>query len=283
MRSAGGLTSGLRNARGLAAVLAVLAGPPQHGLQLLLPPARATSVVPSPVRLEPDRVVRVLDANAVKLERRGVVRLAGASTPTVGLPECFRYTPSAHLRRALPAGERITVQITDSSRRLGLIAPRAVAGEPLAPTVNEQLVAGGWAKASRLGVDGDLADELARAQGRAQASHAGLWVSCAEQLPLVEARYEPIAGVPQTQPVALELGEGATVRQGSAGPQPPETRDRCGEFEYFEDAKRAFDAAPQRLARLDSDGDGVPCGGLPHRPEIERRQLKVPRPGARRP
>lgn len=243
-----------------------LAGP----LPQLRPPLASAAVAAN------DRVVRVLDANAVKLERSGVVRLAGASTPTVGLPECFRYSPSAHLRRALPNGERVAVQITDSSRHFGVIAPRGKAGGPDAPSVNEALVAGGWARATRLGVDDGLAETLAQAQARAQASQSGLWVSCAALPPEVEATYDAIRAPPQSQPVALELGEGETVRQG-AGPEPLQFRERCGEYEYYEDAKRAFDAAPERLSRLDSDGDGVPCGGLPHRPEIERRRLKVPR------
>ncbi|KAG8464452.1 hypothetical protein KFE25_003515 [Diacronema lutheri] len=268
-----------------AGLLAHHIASPAHAPQLLLRPPLASAAVPA--RISEDRVVRVLDANAVKLEKSGVVRLAGASTPTVGgLPECFRFTPSAHLRRALPKGARVQVRVTDSARRLAVVTPHGRAGGAAAPSVNEALVTGGWARATRVGVDDDaLAEALERAQASARASRVGLWVACDASHSPVEAVYEEVRAAPAVQPVDVTLGEGDAPRTAASTPAAlrgqfavsrARAADRCGEYVFFEDAKRAYDAAPARLARLDSDGDGVPCGGLPHRPEIERRQLKAP-------
>ncbi|KAJ1631051.1 hypothetical protein T492DRAFT_998410 [Pavlovales sp. CCMP2436] len=260
------------------------------GVMLLVAPSLAASPIPGlesggdatvtrQERWRADEVERVLDANVVKLRSSGVVRLAGAVTPTLGLPECFRYTPSAHIRRALPARTRVEVELTDAgSRRLGLIRLRGRAGEPQATTVNEALVAGGWAKATLLGVEEAFGETLVSAQTSARARNAGLWISCDTLPPAVEAQYEEVARVaPEAERVITlrpESTAAAITPQGSVF----ELRgDRCGEYAYYEDAKRAFDAAPTALARMDSDGDGVPCAALPHRPEIERRQLKAPR------
>ena len=49
----------------------------------------------------------------------------------------------------------------------------------------------------------------------------------------------------------------------------------CAEFEYYEDALAIFERAPESVRkRLDRDGDGVPCPGLPHTTDQERYRFK---------
>jgi endonuclease YncB( thermonuclease family) len=231
-------------------VLVTLAGVPSS----LSPAALAAVAPPAAVAFASDEVVRVIDANAIKLKRMGIVRLAGAATPTRGLPDCFAYSPSAHVRRLLPPRARVQVRLTDAERHLAIVRNE---GPTSTPSVNEALVAGGWAKATRAGVDDALAAALTDAQAAAQSRRLGLWVACENVPKAMEVFYEDIMG----EPIIEE--------------QPTPVRDRCGEYPYFEDALKAFKLAPQRLARLDADGNGVPCAGLPHRPQIELRQFKV--------
>lgn len=204
----------------------------------------------------PDEVVRVLDANAVKLRKAGVVRLAGETTPASGLPECFRFTPSAHLRRALPPRTAVDVEVVAKGRAF---IKRVATGDT---TVNEALVGGGWAKANPYPSSSDVVDgryeKLVKLQMSARARHVGIWQLC------------DVEGlVPQFDDLTQPSGQHMEVAARPAS-------SRCGDYAYFEQAKEVFDSNPQRFASLDSDGDGIPCGGLPHRPEIERRQLKMP-------
>lgn len=230
-------------ARAASSVVAALLAAPMTWLQ------------PLPVHAAPDEVVRVLDQNTVKLKRAGVTRLAGMSTPTLNLPECFSFAPSSHLRRELPPRTRVEVDIEPSPG-----TPKRAFVTRTAPdglSVNERLVAGGWAKAVGGGSGGDERyASMRKLQRAAQAAHMGVWMAC-DARETVVARYDEL-GPPASEPAPIEV------------------RTRCGEYRYFEDAKRAFDADPVGLSRLDSDGDGVPCAGLPHRPELERRQLKTP-------
>jgi hypothetical protein len=44
------------------------------------------------------------------------------------------------------------------------------------------------------------------------------------------------------------------------------TPSACSEFDYQEDAQDFFDGDPEHNAALDTDGDGIACESLPHRP-----------------
>ena len=63
----------------------------------------------------------------------------------------------------------------------------------------------------------------------------------------------------------------AARRTGDA----PTKYKSCAEFEYYEDALAIFERAPEGVRkRLDRDGDGVPCPGLPHTTDRERYRFK---------
>ena len=71
---------------------------------LLRPLARAPRL---DARASTDVVVRVMDADRVKLERAGVVRLAGVRTPTRDVPVCYNREPGVKTRGMLSRGAKV--------------------------------------------------------------------------------------------------------------------------------------------------------------------------------
>ena len=70
----------------------------------------------------------------------------------------------------------------------------------------------------------------------------------------------------------------ATAAKPAALGSPGDTKG-CADFEFYEDAKRWFDTYYPLygdVARLDRDGNGIPCEKLPHTPVAFRRKIKKP-------
>lgn len=222
-----------------------------------------------------DTVVRVLDANSVKLERTGVVQLGGIVVPP-RLPACFPYSPARALRLNLPANTRVDAEVIDRNGR----AEAYVVRTRDRVLVNEALARGGWAQARKRA--GPYEDQLRRAQELAQAEGVGLWQAC-DGPPAEDfvAEFEPLGGggfeYGRSGPTAVA----ATPATPAAPPEKPSGTKRCSDFRDFEEAKRWYDAFyPQYgdVSLLDSDGDGVPCDGLPHTRKRELYQPKMPKP-----
>ena len=215
-----------------------------------------TTLPPLDARASTDVVVRVMDADRVKLERAGVVRLAGVRTPTRDVPECYSREPGVKARAMLPRGTKVNVEDVNGDADV-------VAG---GKSVSETLVREGYAYATprrRRASDGDdyLASALAEAQAAAKRDQRGLWRPCGDASPVV-----PVATFDD-----IDFQPTPTKDYGDA----PSRYRSCAEFEFYEDALAIFERAPESVRkRLDRDGDGVPCPGLPHTTDRERYRFK---------
>ena len=179
------------------------------------------------MRASTDVVVRVMDADRVKLERAGVVRLAGVRTPTRDVPACYNREPGVKARAMLPRGTKVNVEDVNGDADV-------VAG---GKSVSETLVRGGFAYATPTPArasDGDdyLASALAEAQEAAKRDQRGLWRPCgADASPVV-----PVATFDD-----IDFQPTPTKDYGDA----PAKYESCAEFEYYEDALAIFERAPE--------------------------------------
>ncbi|KAJ8599016.1 hypothetical protein CTAYLR_007686 [Chrysophaeum taylorii] len=196
-----------------------------------------------------DVVVRVIDANTVKLEKLGTVRLAGVRLPEYGgYPDCFDRAPDARTRLLLPRRTRCRVAIVKDDKR-----PTVEIFASGSASVNEQLVRDGYALAVR-------GSSLKEAEAAARADRRGIWDDCSRREQLT-AVFEEIDLPPE-----------------APKPNPGDAKN-CADFETYEDAKRFFDAYFDLygdVANLDRDGDGIPCPRLPHTSDAVRFQFKRP-------
>ena len=132
-------------------------------------------------------VVRVVDGDTLVARVGGAderVRLLGVDAPESVTPdrpvECFGPQAAAEARRLMPRGARISLAAdpTQGERdRFGrLLAEVTVAGD--ATTVNEELVAGGFAEVFRGDGRAPLLPSLRQAESAARAARRGLWGAC---------------------------------------------------------------------------------------------------------
>jgi len=221
---------------------------------------------PDPNLLTSETVVRVLDGNTVKLQPSGILRLEGLAVPNTGrLPACFKYEPAAHLQQLLPAGTKIYAERRGTSPTTAYLYRRS---DDL--DINLRLVKGGWAKVTKASVDFDDAPhraKLLKGQQEARDLGRGLWAICTEQ---------------PTLPNLEEIR--TTSKAFTSIPNNPGDIKNCGDFEYYEDAKRFYDRYYTfygDVAKLDRDGNGIPCEKLAHTPNVLLKQLKQPKIGSR--
>ena len=223
---------------------------------LLRPLAALLGATTLPAHASTDVVVRVMDSDRVKLERAGVVRLAGVRTPTRDVPVCYNREPGVKTRGMLSRGAKVEVEADGGDANI------VVGGK----SVSETLVREGYAYATprrRRESDGDyLASVLAEAQEAAKRDQRGLWRPC-------DATSAPV--VPVATFDDIDFQPTPTKDYGDA----PAKYKSCAEFEFYEDALAIFERAPESVRkRLDRDGDGVPCPGLPHTTDRERYRFK---------
>mgnify|MGYP003303756167 CR=1 FL=1 len=218
--------------------------------------AATTTLPPRAAHASTDVVVRVMDSDRVKLERAGVVRLAGVRTPTRDVPVCYNREPGVKTRGMLSRGAKVEVELSSGDANI------VVGGK----SVSETLVREGYAYATprrRRASDGDdyLGSALAEAQAAAKRDQRGLWRPCGGASPVV-----PVATFDD-----IDFQPTPTKDFGDA----PTKYKSCAEFEFYEDALAIFERAPESVRkRLDRDGDGVPCPGLPHTTDRERYRFK---------
>ena len=232
-----------------------------------------------------DKVVRVVDANTVKLEKQGLITLAGVQMPSVSanfqFPECFDKAPSYKLRKLLPAGTAVHVQMTStsssSSTSTSAGSAALVVVDADGTLINAALIEAGFgrlkeksAKQAESFVPNFVAN-LSSLQQRAQTSHVGMYQSCtagsdsseSATANVVTATFEPLQ---PEEPVEV--------------PPNPGDRRNCADFETYEDALRYYETfLPYYgdVARLDRDNDGVPCPGLAHTTNPDLYRMKVPK------
>lgn len=178
-------------------------------------------------------------------------------------------TPAGKLQQLLPPNTRVRVERTASATVLIRTSDNVV--------VNERLVQLGYAKAAASGTtlsrsddddnrDDEYVSRLSSLQQQAQTEHRGVYQTCTDTF---QATFDDY------------LAFDSPVRKPMIEKQPLNPGDSvgCSDFVYYEDALRYYDRyAPYYgdVARLDRNGDGVPCPGLPHTPNQVLYRLKRP-------
>ena len=150
----------------------------------------------------PDKVIRILDANTIKLEKNGIVSMAGARMPTVGanfqFPDCLSYSPTYKLRQLIPVGTSVLVKIAGESK------PQAVVVRSEDSLfVNEELVRTGFAKTKAI-TNPDLEPylrNLRELQENAQDKGLGIFKRCetSQEEASFVAEFEPLEFDVETQ------------------------------------------------------------------------------------
>jgi hypothetical protein len=149
-----------------------------------------------------DQVVRILDANTIKLKKNGIVTLAGVRMPTPGssgnfhFPECISYTPAYKLRQLLPTNSDVLVKLGATSSTGKLPQAILVKSED-GIMVNQELVRTGFGKVQKVpSVDLEAYLDVPMLQGlqdRAKTEGMGIFQRCdIDDSRQFEAQFEPL-------------------------------------------------------------------------------------------
>lgn len=257
--------------------------------------------------LERDKIERIVDANTIQLKKKGVVKLAGVRMPSVSsgtnsnfqFPTCFTYSPSYKVRQLLPKKTSVLVQTVGGGSSSGIPQVVLVRSED-SLVVNEELVKTGFAvvkngfskqqsslpPSSKAIIDADFLNSL---QDNARSNGLGIYLQCtAEGEKTTEtfvADFEPLEKSMETvyfSDGGKQMLRDETTRVAYSKNNPPKNpgdTKGCSDFETYEDALLWFETYQSYygdVAKLDRDGDGVPCPGLPHTTNRERYRMKVP-------
>lgn len=257
--------------------------------------------------LERDKIERIVDANTIQLKKKGVVKLAGVRMPSVSsgtnsnfqFPTCFTYSPSYKVRQLLPKKTSVLVQTVGGASSSGIPQVVLVRSED-SLVVNEELVKTGFAvvkngfskqqsslpPSSKAIIDADFLNSL---QENARSNGLGIYLQCtAEGEKTTEtfvADFEPLEKSMETvyfSDGGKQMLRDETTRVAYSKNNPPKNpgdTKGCSDFETYEDALLWFETYQSYygdVAKLDRDGDGVPCPGLPHTTNRERYRMKVP-------
>lgn len=255
----------------------------------------------SSLKFQPDRVVRVLDANTVKLEKLGVVNFAFVQTPSgykddFRYPDCFSLSPASKARKLLPNDTKVQIRIVDDAARPNPKALILLTNEEN-KLLNYELVKEGFAKVKNRAsiIDKEipgLYESLILAQKQAEEKGKGMFKQCdstVEQI-ATDNQFEPLEYTTEIQYGA----DGGTLKIRSSkdtiqvppvnpispdNPLPLRFIRKCADFDTYEDALRYYEKYYPYygdVAKLDKDEDGIPCEGLPHTLKQEQYRMKKP-------
>jgi endonuclease YncB( thermonuclease family) len=259
--------------------------------------------------LELDQVERILDANTIQLKKKGIVRLAIVRMPsTTGnfqFPDCFTFSPSYKIRQLIPKTTAVRVQTLSSASSNQQPPAVILIREGDSVVINRELVKTGFAKVIKppnMATKSNTfsssiidTNELLELQKQAQSKGLGIFARCdaesiqrgdgggISKLPIVEAQFEPLERTMET--VWTDDGGKRQLRtetsKDAAGPPAnPGDVKGCSDFKTYEDALQWFERYEPYygdVAKLDRDGDGVPCPGLPHTSDRTLYRMKVPK------
>lgn len=246
-------------------------------------------------KFEKDEVVRVIDANTVKLKRNGLITFAAVQTPSgynaqnFHFPDCMTKSPSSKLRQLLPEKTKVIVKFTDSE---GGSRPRAalVEVEKSKVLINSELVREGFAKSITRGrlqaeeILPGISKELSQLQDEAKRQGLGIFKICNDIDIASDDQFEPMDRTTEIQwdedGGKVTVIDNTKMTPSSSIPlkNPGDTR-KCSDFKTYEDALRWYETYFPfygDVAKLDRDGDGVPCSGLPHTQDKARYRIKKP-------
>ena len=261
-----------------------------------------------------DKVKRVIDSNTIQLEKSGIVSLdvvRGAGSTYV-LPECCTYAPSYKLKQLLKRDTQVRVinsnqnasSSSSSSPSASTARPRVwiIRGQDEL-NVNRELIRTGFGfvrKGNSYSSSGELSSNLdyegmikdmTLLEQQARDEGLGIFKVCSSDgnsnnndsisTSNFIAEFEPMEY--ETQ---IEYGDdgGKSVlvsnKQSSTPPSNPGDVRGCSDFQSYEDALSYYEKFYPYygdVAKLDRDGDGVPCPGLPHTVNQDRYRMKRPR------
>lgn len=210
------------------------------------------------------RVTRIADGDTIHVLRNDgdvTVRLHGIDCPEKSQPfgrEAGRFAAE------MVSGKRVLVRVMDIDRYGRLVGIVSVDNEGLREVLNEFLVAAGLAWWYRQYAPGDR--NLARLEETARREGRGLWGGD-DPIPPWEWRrgVRSVSAADAVSDLARRRDQWFDAeRELRYDPEGPD-RD-CGDFRSRREAQIFFEAAggPERDPhRLDSDGDGQVCEGLP--------------------
>ena len=240
-----------------------------------------------------DQVARILDANTIKLQKAGVVSIAGTRMPTPGsnnfqFPSCFSRGPTYKIRQLIPPNTDVLVKVATKS---GGQQSALVIRKEDNIVVNVELIRNGFGKVQKVSepVLQEYLDteQLKRLQEEAQSKGLGIFQRCSDEDGTMsndapfEAQFEPLELTIETQ-WSEDGGRQILKQKGVDSKVPPKNPGDvkgCSDFTTYEDALRWFEYYKPfygDVAKLDRNGDGIPCPGLPHTTNQNQYRMKVP-------
>lgn len=239
--------------------------------------------------MQTDRIERVVDGDTVILSTIGRARLIGVNTPeTVSPaqrqrgepPQCYGPEASAQTKKLLPAGTAVGVEYdVDPTDRFGRTLIYLYRGDDF---INADLVRDGYARAKAYKPNIRYKSTFDGLEAEAKAKGKGLWGSCSSGTSSAtastskgfgEAAADKPAAKPQgpaKTPAERKQREEASAalaasKAASSALVNPGDAVNCSDFATYAEAKAWFDKyypAFGDVAKLDGDGDGVPCNAL---------------------
>jgi len=248
------------------------------------------------IQFKSDEVVRVLDANTVKLKKIGLVSFAGVQTPSgykdeFRFPDCMTKSPSSKAKQLLPQGTQVKVKLTQGEN---VAKPRAlIVLKSNGKLVNAELVREGFARPITRGRDASeqllpgFFNGLMVLQKSAESTGKGMFKICEQVERAADDQFEPMELTVETQ-YGADGGKQILRKREDLEKVPPlnptptsraRKLPRCVDFPTYEDADRWYELYFPfygDVAKLDRDGDGIPCSGLPHTTNQDRYRMKKP-------
>jgi len=259
-----------------------------------------------------EKVKRVIDASTIQLEKGGYISLEsvrGAGS-TYQLPDCMTYAPSYKLKQLLPKGTMVRyINLGDAMNNNDAVAkssksssttPRVwIVRDKDEMLINQELVRTGFAFV-RKGAKAptDMMDDLIRMEQTAKEQGLGIYNTCSaieggtttfdnndnssiQTTSNFVAEFEPLDYTTETRygddGGKLVIVSRQDLEASSTPPPNPGDVKACFDFRTYEESLRWYETyAPYYgdVAKLDRDGDGVPCPGLPHTTVGEKYRMK---------
>jgi micrococcal nuclease len=201
-----------------------------------------------------DQIERVVDGDTVIAKSAGRLRMIGMNTPeTVSSrqteqgapPDCYGPEASAYTKKLLPAGTSVRLETDQESRdKYGRNLVYIFRSSDNI-FINGELVKQGYARQRTYGKNIKYDGLLRGYEQEAQTARRGLWNKCMAK----DSTAKNNLSIQQSNPGDIK---------------------NCKDFEDYREAKAWYDTYSQLygdVARLDGDGDGVPCESLSGAPK----------------
>jgi micrococcal nuclease len=201
-------------------------------------------------------VARVIDGDTIVLEDGAHVRLVQIDTPEPGTGECFSRAAGRELRRMLPAGAAVTLEIDPRLDRVDRYGRLLRYVHHAGRNLNLVLVRNGTATVWFFDGDrGRYAPKLLSAARAARKAHRGLWGACPLAVwdPFGPATTGPGSPLPRSSPQNV-VGGGCDPSYPTVCIPPPPPDLDCGDIR-----QRRFRVLPPDPHHFDGGGDGIGC------------------------